>query len=258
MPDYQFEKTDHVSYLRDIPRGVVFGGSTFSSFGKIATGGAVTDHIVWANAGSPALQVPAEAGVQMGVASSSVDDDLTGTGIQQIEIHYLDGALNEQTETVDLDGTTTVTTAATDIRFINEIYAKSLGSGGKAAGNISVTNGGTTYGYIAAGARRSTNVSKRVPTGKRLMISALYAGASSGTADAAVTINLVTTAINGIDSTEDAITYPQAGIALQDSSQVIQLDSPFPVGAGQIVSFEATSDKAATVTAGLFGWLESV
>jgi len=57
---------------------------------------------------------------------------------------------------------------------------------------------------------------------------------------------------------EDAITYPQAGISLQDNSQVMQLDSPFPIGAGQIVGFETTSDKAATVTAGFFGWLESV
>lgn len=245
-------------YENAVVRGGVPGASIFSSYGELTTSGAVTDHMIWPLAGTGDLAVPAEAGVQLTISSSTTNDAAAGTGIQTLKIHYLDGNLNEQSEIIAMNGTTGVTTAATDIRYVNCMHIVTVGSDKAADGNISAVHSGTTYGYIASGKRRCSNSFCRIPAGKRLLISGLYAGSSSGSAAAKSIVRLVTTGISVHDYTEDAITIPHAGIALQDSTETMVFEMPFPVPAGAVVGFEVTTNKAATINAGFFGWLENV
>jgi hypothetical protein len=120
---------------------------------------------------------PAE-GKQPVLASSSVEDDpdkggeVAGTGIHAVTVTYLDEDYIERTEDVALNGTTEVTMVADDVLRINHITAKTVGSGGSAAGGIYIKDatGGNVIGWIAA-----TNNCNRVgvytvPAGKTLYV----------------------------------------------------------------------------------------
>lgn len=241
----------------EVARGRVSGASNISSFGELTTAGAVTDHIVWPLSGAPNLAVPASPGAQMAIVSDSANDAAAGTGIRQVSLIYLDGNLDQQSEIVTLNGTTPINTAATDIRFIQCMHLYAAGSGKKAAGNISATNGGVTYSYIASGKRRCSSSARRVPAGKRLVIHSLYGSCISGAGQARAEIRFVMTGIDQSNLTEQAITFPFATIGVQDCSEAISSQS-FVVPAGIVAGFEATIDKAATVNAGFFGFLEPV
>jgi hypothetical protein len=241
--------------LEEIPRGTVTGSSPIAVYGEFVASGAATDHVIWNNG---AYTVPSASGVQMTVVSDSVDDDSAGTGIRTLKIYYLDNALAPQTETVTMDGTTGVTTVATNIRFINNIVMLTYGSGKAAAGNITVSNGGTTYGYIAIGHKTSNSSAYMVPVGKRLMISGLSAGSSSGSSDAKVIVKIAVSNYAGVDYSTDSIFIPLAAIALQDSSESLTLNVPFALTEGVIFTMLATTDKSATIVGSWFGWLENV
>jgi hypothetical protein len=251
--NWQEQYTKFGSYEHEIARGNVRGAYPVSTYGKLVAGSAVTNIMVQGQDGT-VLRVPHS--IQMSVVSTSANDTANGTGVRTVVIEYLNGNLDASIEILSLNGTTPVLTQATDIRWIQAIYAATMGSGGAAAGVISVTNNGNTYEQIAVGERASHSSFERVPRGKRMYITGLYAGASSGTAATSVLAELVTTQIDGLDQQETGLFYKTAGIALQDSSTTLALPLPLPVYAGQIVGFVATCDKGATITAGLIGWLE--
>jgi len=76
------------------------------------------------------------------ISSSSANDDLTGTGARTVTIVGLDSSWDALTETVDLDGTTTVNSTGSFLR-INQVYVASVGSGGDSAGSITIDVGGS-------------------------------------------------------------------------------------------------------------------
>ena len=248
--------TNYGSYESEVARGKIAGARPFYSFGEIITGGAVTDHMVWPMAGTPALTVP--TGIQMNISSTSVNDASAGTGIRTVKIHYLDTLLNEQNEVVTMNGTSAVNTVATDIKFVNSMHIMSGGTSKDADGVISLKNGAVTYAQILTNKRRCSSSVRRVPKGKRLMITSLYGASSSGTATTSAIVRLVTTGVNDDDFTSDSITFPHAGIAIQDTSATMSLIMPFPVEEGQVVGLEVTTDKSAMVDAGFMGWIEDV
>jgi len=88
------------------------------------------------------------AATQMSVVSTSANDTLVGTGVRSIIILYLDHNYIQQFTTLNLNGTTPVLTTPTDIIRILKVFATAVGSGGSAAGNITITNGGNTYARI--------------------------------------------------------------------------------------------------------------
>ncbi|GAG03191.1 unnamed protein product, partial [marine sediment metagenome] len=114
--------------------------------------------------------IPSPGGIQLEVVSSSGDDVSVGdgTGVQQVDIHYLDTDGAEQTEIVIMAGATPVNTVATDIDFVQWMHSSVVGTGGVAAGNISLRNtaGTVTYEYIAAGGNQSLSARVKVPAGK--------------------------------------------------------------------------------------------
>lgn len=244
----------------EIARGNYPGAEIFKSYGELTTGsGGVTDHLIWPPAGNTALTVPKAPGEQFTIVSSSDQDAAGGTGIQELHIHYLDGDLNPQVEVIVPTGTTPKLTAATDIRFVNCMHASKLGSGGKADGNISATFGdpAQTHSYIESGKRRCSSSARRVPAGKRLMINGMSASAISGTAAAQVQVRLVTTLHIDTDLSEEAVTFPQLSVGVQDGSEAAA-GFYIPVPEGVVVGFEASADKAATINAAFWGWLEDV
>lgn len=229
----------------DIARGNVPGSTPFSAFGDFTTTGAISDQVLWETGMPRTLTVPDS--IQLSVVSTSASD------IGKINIRYLDGDLIERNEEVQLDGTTPVLTSATDIRAINNVYYM---DGGNVVGNVSGSNGGVVYFRIPAGSVQFNTAMQRIPAGKRLMITSLYAGSTSGSAAARVKVKLETSFINGSSFADLGILHPVGAIALQDNSTTLSGFGPFPIPSGEWVGLTFTTDKAADVVGGYFGYLE--
>lgn len=227
----------------DIARGIVPGSYPFSTFGeKIVTGSGSS--IVWQTGMPVSLTVPDS--IQLTVVSTSASD------VGELVIKYLDGDLLERYEILALNGLTSVTTTATDIRAINNIYSKF----GPVAGTVTFVSGGITYAIMNTGDIQFHTSMVRVPSDKRLMVNAMYAGAASGSSDSRVVVSLVTSFINGDSFANQGWLHPLAAVAIQDSSQTMSDFGPFPVPPGEWVGFKAKWDKAVDITAGFFGWME--
>jgi len=241
------------SFLREVARGNVTGASAVSAYGERTTTGAETNRLIWPNG---EFSIPAASGVQMTLVSTSADDDVGGTGIETVHIHYLDGSLNPNTETVSLDGLTSVTTDATDIRFIQCMHIGSVGSGGAAAGDITASNGGTVYSQISTGEVRCSSSARMVPAGKRLLVTGAAASAVSGTSTARVIVRIVATSINNHEYIDPLVLVPQASIGVQDGSEAMGFDPPLMMSEGNIMGMAQTTDKAATISGSWFGIYE--
>lgn len=104
------------------------------------------------------------SGAQRSLKSSSAADAAAGTGARKVRIVYytLSSAGKVQgpfTEVVTLDGTNAVPTIATNIALVERLEAAEVGSGGAAAGTISMYDDaagiGSVFCSIAAAAVRT-------------------------------------------------------------------------------------------------------
>lgn len=240
----------------EVTRGRVEGARAVLVDGFLTTAGAATDVLVFEGSTIKDPSIAPAAGVQMSIVSTSAQDGPGGTGVRSIRMSYLDADLVPREEVVTLNGLTPVLTAATNIRWVGEIHLLTYGSGKAFAGDMSVSNGGTRYKFIGAGGRTTRSSAFRVPAGKRLIVHTIFAGATSGTSAARVTVDFVSSIVNSDSFAEAGLLITQGTIALQDSSVVLADGALYAVPAGEIVAFRATTDKGATITAGLYGWLE--
>jgi hypothetical protein len=112
---------------------------------------ATTPESVWAPGGSYPFQT---AGFTASIKSNDTNDTLLGTGARKVRIDGLDASRVRQTETVSMNGTTSVSSTRTDWLRINSTTVVDVGTGGENAGiiDLTVTN--------AAGASQS-----RIPVG---------------------------------------------------------------------------------------------
>lgn len=243
------------AYELELARGNARDTELFGAFGEVILSGAATNQMVWP--GPTARHPYSSTGVAGTIQSSSANDTAAGTGIQAVQVHYIDVNGYEQSATLNLNGVTGVNLPE-NFKFIQCVHADQVGSGLVAAGNITITSGGVTYSYVKAGDTRCTSASRYVPTGKRLIIRQMVGGAISGTAAAQVKLSLVATQIASHIYTDDTnmIYIRHNQVAMQDSSEALS-GLYFPFDAGTIVSMFCTADKAATVTASWGGWLEN-
>jgi hypothetical protein len=129
--------------------------------------------------------LPRPAGVNIEIISTDTDDDgdiggpPEGTGIQTVEIEYLDSNGDEASAGFTLNGTTAVNigTAVYDIQWM---HATAVGTGGVAAGDIKirdVSSGAIIYEQISAGGNQSLSARYKVPNGKTAYITGWHASA---------------------------------------------------------------------------------
>lgn len=248
----------HDDYYLEVSRGKVPGARGEYAYGRVLLDNVITNNRVV----SPVLNwvAPPPTGTQMEIVSTSAGDAPGGVGIRSVEITYLDVNLVEKTEIILLNGITPVLTVATDIRFIQCIVMVTYGSGKNAEGLISLqaAGGGATYEVISIGEVRCASSTKMVPAGKRLMIKALVASASSGTGSAEVEVTFATSILNGRNYIADSILIPLAGLTFQDSSTPLTLDVPIPFEAGSVAGLLVSSSAKATITVAWFGEIEDV
>lgn len=150
---------------------------------------------VWGDGGL--VVFPAAAGT-MNVSSSSVDDTSAGTGARTIVLQGLDANYNEISETVTLNGQTTVASTKEFLR-VNYITVATTGSGKANAGIIYVGAGvntagvpATVYGAVYTGFNASTTACYTIPAGHTgyIVSGGISVGQASGSSE--VTGYLVT------------------------------------------------------------------
>jgi hypothetical protein len=167
-------------YLLEVGKGNIPGAATMSAMGEFQSGNINTageDVYRGEQVSGPArLLSPPDVGEQMTVVSDdNADNGATATGVLTLRIEYLDATGAEQTEDITLNGTTIVNTVATNIRFVNDMYALTVGSNGVAEGNITIyafggTIGADLYNMIAEGGNKSLVPHRMVPLAKTLYL----------------------------------------------------------------------------------------
>jgi len=230
-----------------------------------ATGIDNTYETVWSNGGQYVFpNVP----MQMELVSGSIQDSSgagvnpAGTGVHYVIIYYLDANWDEQTEIVALDGTTVVTTTATDIYRVNNMLTypePSIGANQVAAGNIDLRNLANTpiYCRIPVGFNNPFQAIYSVPRGKSVFITALLV--SSGSDGGGHFVKSYIRSTRGPTGSVVGLWYTGGLVATEDAS--VYLDLPIPGKFGQRTDFEvrAVSDNVAAsaeISVEYIGWIE--
>jgi hypothetical protein len=163
-------------YLYDIAAGFVPGHVSRRAFGRNPAVTTTVQDVTNVPGGS--FNFPASA-LAMSVVSTSANDAEGGTGINRVEVHYLDAGWNEVAETLQLNGLTPVSLAVPAIRA-NGMHPTLVGSGGVAAGDITVTGGGLEYIRVSAGNVSTGHGAFSVPAGKSAFLVGWSAQAGKG------------------------------------------------------------------------------
>ena len=127
---------------------------------------------------------PATA-AQRSISSSSANDTSAGTGARTILITYFDNSMSgPNTETITLNGTSSVNTVASNIRFIEKIEVLTAGSGGVNAGTITLFNstggGGGTLATIPIGINNTNFCHHYIPSTRSCYIKSMSVGLNAG------------------------------------------------------------------------------
>jgi hypothetical protein len=245
-------KTDPEPYLYRIAEGKITGKESWFKIAYNPTLGASA--IIMPN--DQASYTWPTADKQPVLASSDAEDDLEkadtnpGTGIHEVTVTYLDTDLAEQTEDVELNGTAEVTMTADNVRRINNIQAKTVGTGGSAAGNIYIKDatGGNIIGYIAAGNNCNRVGVYTVPAGKTLYITELTFSGVHTAANKRAIVKL-SKSTGGVFTTCIETTLVEAPITYR-------LTMPLVFDAETDMMFRGLSDGTATVHIFANGWVE--
>jgi len=125
----------NIPFYLAVQQGKVPGYSMVNKFGYNPTIGSGSFEVIWETGGQYPYQSTA---VTVDVVSDDTNDDVAGTGARTLRIQGLDGSYNLAEETVDMDGTTTVTTTQEFLRVFR-MSVETAGTSGNNVGNISVT-----------------------------------------------------------------------------------------------------------------------
>lgn len=198
-------------------------------------------------------------GEQMTIVSTSTSDASTGLGVLTVLIHYLDINWIEQTETIILDGTIEVDTIATDIKFIQDFHATTVGSNGVAAGNITLYKKGDpsiTYDMLALGGNMSLTISKMVPSGKTFYLTRWQ---TSSTAGKPIFVRIRSTDHHGVLYSGGSPTFLFKDTAsVQDSTYIKDFECPIEIPAKSIIKVSAwgtTGNPGGNISASYEGLL---
>ena len=176
-------------YELRVSRGLVVGASNVNKFGtNLAIG--PTEETIWTNGGN--IPWPTAAFTAT-IISSDAADTSAGTGARVVTVQGLDSDYNFQTVSVTLNGTTAVTiSGANPWLRINRAFVTSSGTGGGAAGIITIQNASTAVVYADLSEGNQTQMAVyTVPAGHTLYLDQITftAAVSTGANSATVKLN---------------------------------------------------------------------
>ena len=138
-----------IPFYLAVQEGKVPGYSMVNKFGYNSAIGSGSFETIWETGDDYPWQSSA---VTVDVVSDDTNDDVAGTGARTLKIQGLDGSYNLAEETVNLNGTSTVTTTQTFLRVFR-MSVETAGSSGNNEGTITVTytGGSDVAATISAG-----------------------------------------------------------------------------------------------------------
>lgn len=240
----------------------VNSGQTNRTFGYVFGRNSNIDNVVCDLWEGPTCQYvfPATA-QQMAVVSSSANDDRGGyrspDGSYSLPRQQLRGPIGSGHLERDYPGPD----RPTNILRINSLHVQTVGSGGAAAGNISVTNaGGTvTYAYLKAGYITARQAIYTVPAGVYGYISHWQASSGAATGSHFTTIEIKATSHIGVLSPGVFQIVDEVGSL--NNSIAITLPTPIRIPATADVKMSAVSDSSSAdvqAMGAIMGWFETI
>ena len=241
-------------YIYSIAEGEIPGHDLVSIYGErsaVAVVAAGSD--VWGGAAT-LIPTPDPAGEQLVLVSTAGADDAGSTGVTSVIVYYLTPAWAAATETVITDGTTPVNMAYATVAYVNGMHADTVGTGGSAAGVITLYKTGsaaTVYSRIGTGYNSSDSSRYRVPAGRTLY---LTGGLVTATSSKPTDVRLLATVHDGALT---GVLLTQHGSFLQDSGMAVTFPAPIKIPAGGVVLARAwTAQAGADVSVSFGGWEE--
>lgn len=244
-----------VDYYYDVVRGVYPGKEPIVVLGERISEGA-EQNVLW---GGSNYSIPPATGIQLRLVSSSADDADGGTGLRSVYILYLDVNLDIKETYVILNGLTPVLTLETDIRFVQDVYVREVGSQRKAVGEILVqdSTGTETYNHMYPGFLRGSSSIRMIPANYDFYMIGCNIGSLSGAAAAVTELAIISSEINGHQFLDPFIPVPVIKGGVEDSSWNTTFSMPIKFIEGNIAGMSYKTDKAAaTVIGGWWGVLE--
>lgn len=250
---------DTKPYGAKVGGGDIAGASRWVKSGYCEIGAATGD--LWAKA---TTYVFPSTATRMEVVSSSANDTVAGTGIQKVEIGYLNSDGDAQIMEIEMGGTTAVDCGETDTMLaVNYFRASQIGSGGVAAGDIDIRTyggAGTDYSRIATGSTRATNPAFMVPSGNKLVITdfRFSIGGDTTNKDKSGIYHLLSTYDDVSKTIKPAFFSHYSGF-LKDASESTVFGMPVCFPALTQVRVQVISHAADTIaTVNMRGYLEEV
>lgn len=249
-----------VDYGHEIASGNLPGHVVLPGFGEredvqVPVGGVGED--IWGGVATT-IPHPPVAGEQMTVVSTSAQDNPAGTGMGTIRIEYIQASDGQEAiEDITLAGLTPVNTIATDIAFVNHMFATSRGSGSTAgvmAGDVDIyklATPATVYNRILAGGNKDLTVAIRVPSNKTYFINEWHCSVA-GNKPAAV--RLRSTDWNGVlYNGDDPVFIFKDTAFIAEGNFDRTLDPPFKVPGGTTIKVSAWAQQAGAFISASFG-----
>jgi hypothetical protein len=154
---------DDIPFYLAVQQGKVPGYTMINKFGYNPSIGSGAFETIWETGNDYPWQSSA---VTVDVVSDNTNDDVAGTGARTLRIQGLDSSYNLVEETVDMDGTTTVTTTQTFLRVFR-MSVETAGTSGNNEGTITVTytGGSDVAATITAGNGQTLMTLYTIPAG---------------------------------------------------------------------------------------------
>jgi hypothetical protein len=133
-----------IDFYLAVAKGDFTGYTKVNKFGYNDSIGSGSFEVIWETGGQYPYQSTA---VTVDIVSDNTNDDVAGTGARTLRIQGLDNSYNLAEETVDMDGTTTVTTTQTFLRVFR-MSVETAGNGQTLMAVYTIPAGKT--GYVVA------------------------------------------------------------------------------------------------------------
>ena len=184
------------------------------------------------------LAAPAQLEVVGGAADTGA-----GAGVQQVDLHYLDGSYVEHSEIITMTGAAPVNTVNNNIFRIQSFRAYRVGANGVASANIDIRTlaGGAVRGRILSGFTRARSSIWTVPAGKSLWVASIVFSTGSAAGNKNVLMSLKT----NYDDVDNRLLTP-LGVFFMPSAEVLLQDAGFVREFELPMYFPATTDVKCT------------
>ena len=203
------------------------------------------------------------SGAQRSIKSASASDAAAGTGARTVKLTYftLDSSGNVAgpfSEVLTMNGVTAVPTVGTNICFVESLEILTAGSGGVAAGAITLytdnAGAGTAIASIASGDRQTFLGHRYVPSSAKLRITDLVVKNNSTGTNPQAAVQLRSLQYGVTSAAEKVLTEAAAvGGVAGTPAQLALTDARYVAGPARVQAYVTPRENSSQITAIEFG-----